>query len=86
MLNEAKARKVANRLLAALPNYHRFIPTTEIDNALVAAGFRPMEEAIYCGREGRVHEQVGDRTWITMTWYKMEEAVTPSYEIVAYVS
>ena len=83
MLNESKARKVANKLLASLANYHQFIPTTDIDNALTAAGFRTMEDGIYCGREGSVHEQVGDRTWISLTWYKMESGM---YEIVAYVS
>jgi len=83
MQNEAKARTVANRLLAKLANYHQFIPTTEIDAALTAAGFNAMEDAIYCGREGSVHEQVGDKTWISMTWYKMESGM---YEIVAYVS
>lgn len=83
MLNEAKYRKVANKLLSKMPTFHPFIPITDIDNALTGAGFRTMEEAIYCGREGSVHEQVGDRTWISLTWYKMESG---NYEIVVYVS
>jgi hypothetical protein len=46
-------------------------------------GFNTLEPAIYCGREGKVHEQVGKRTWITFTWYKMGSG---QYELVAYLS
>jgi hypothetical protein len=83
MLNESKARKVANKLLAALEVYYPFIPTTEIDNALLAAGLNELEPAIYCSEEGRSHEQVGANTWLSLTWYKMPSG---RYEIVAYVS
>ena len=80
--NVARAR--ANRQLQALPNYHPFIPCADIDTILTNHGFNQMEAAIYCGREGTAHEQVGQRTWITMTWYRMEE--TGRYEIVTYLS
>jgi hypothetical protein len=82
--NEFAARKATNRRLASLPNYHPFIPNSDIDAILTSAGFKPLEEGIYCGREGRVTEQVGENTWLSMTWYKME--ATGNYEIVAYVS
>ena len=82
---ENKARKTANGRLADMSSsYHQFIPTSDIDAILTEAGFNSMEPAIYCGREGRVNEQVGQRTWITMSWYKMEE--TGRFEIVAYLS
>jgi hypothetical protein len=84
MTSETKARQKANKMLAAMPNYFPFIPNAELDSILTGAGFQAMEAAIYCGREGRVTEQVGPKTWITMTWHKME--VTGRYEIVAYVS
>jgi hypothetical protein len=84
MLNETKARRIANNLLAALPVYHPFIPTADIDSILEKAGFRKMEPAIWCGRDGRSNEQVGEKSYLTITWHKME--VTGVYEIVAYVS
>ena len=56
---------------------------TEIDEALTVNGFNTLEPAIYCGRDGSVHEQVGERTWLVMQWHKME---TGKYEVNAYVS
>jgi hypothetical protein len=82
--NEYAARKTTNRRLASLPNYHPFIPLADIDAILTQAGFNATEDAIYCGREGRSTEKVGENTWLSLTWYKME--VTGNYEIVAYVS
>jgi hypothetical protein len=82
-MNELKARKVANERLAAMPTYHPFIPIEDIDSILTAAGFNGMEPAIFCGREGRSNEPVGEKTWLSMTWYKMPSG---NYEIVAYVS
>jgi hypothetical protein len=84
-MSEAKMRTKANRLLAQwLRDYHHGLPLDLIDAALVEAGFAPMEPAIYCGAEGRVHEQVGPKSWIAMSWHRME--VTGRYEVVAYVS
>ena len=84
MLNETRARRIANNLLAALPIYHPFIPTSDIDNILEKAGLRPLEPGIYCGSDGRSHEQVSEKSWLTMTWHRMEN--TNVYEIVCYVS
>jgi hypothetical protein len=82
---EKKARKKANDGLHAMCSnrFHESIPLTEMDGILTAAGFNATEEAIYCGREGSSHEQVGERTWLAMQWYKMESG---KYEINAYVS
>jgi hypothetical protein len=84
MSREMAMRNKANRLLSTwLSPYHCALPIDLIDAALVEAGFSPMEDAVYCGREGRVHEQVGPHTWLAMSWYRTEGG---SYEITAYVS
>lgn len=81
--SERKAQTRVNRQLQQLAIYHDGLPLTQIDNILADNGFSALEEAIYCGREGKVHEQIGSKTWLLMTWYKMESG---RYEIVAYVS
>ena len=80
---ERKARNLVNRELHGIGNYHPFIPVETIDTILVKHGFHAMEEAIYCGREGRCSELIGDYSYISLTWYKMESG---KYEIVSYVS
>jgi hypothetical protein len=82
---EAKARKQANDALYDLGLiYHDGLPIQEINWILTRYDdFNPLEDAIYCGRDGQVHEQVGAKTWLTMTWHKMESG---RYEIVAYLS
>lgn len=88
MTTSAKLRSAVNAANADLHKlgltYWNFIPTGEIDNILTHHGLKPLEEAIYCGRDGRSTEQVSDKHWLTMTWYKMEH--TGRYEIVAYIS
>jgi hypothetical protein len=82
---EPRNRRKANVDLATLCSvYHNSIPIKEIDEILTRHNFRTTEEGIYCGREGRIHEQVGERTYLSMTWYKIDHR--PVYEIVAYVS
>jgi hypothetical protein len=82
---EHKAQRRANRKLEEIGKvYHNGLALAEIDAILTAEGFRAMEEAIYCGREGGVHEQVGDRTWLRMSWHKKEE--TGRFEVLAYLS
>ena len=85
MANEGKLRKQVNSKLADLGSrYHCHIPLGEIDEILTDSGFRQLEPAIYCGRQGQVHEQVGEKSWINLAWYRME--VSGNYEITAYVS
>jgi len=79
---ELAARKAVNRKLQKMGNYHDGIPAGMIGEWLVEEGFE-MEDAIYCGEDGRVHEQVGSHTWLAMTWHRMESG---RYEIVAYLS
>ena len=82
---ESKARRRANDDLHALTfnRYHEGLALDEIDTILTAHGFNSMEPAIYCGRDGSVHEQVGPKTWVSLTWHKMESG---RYEIVVYLS
>jgi hypothetical protein len=86
LLVESHRRRAVNKELWTLTynRYHDGLPLQAIDEILTCNGFNMLEEAIYCGREGKVHEHVGGNTWFTMTWHKME--VTGRYEVVAYVS
>jgi hypothetical protein len=78
------ARNLANEGLAILSrNYHSGLPIADIDKILTANGFNALEEAIYCGRDGRVHEPVGEHTWISFSWHKMDSG---RYEVTVYVS
>lgn len=83
--SERKAQTAVNRQLQKLAIYHDGMPLAQIDDILAANGFSAMEEAIYCGLDGKIHEQVGQHTWIVMTWHKME-GTQERYEIVSYVS
>jgi len=80
---ESMARKRANRKLAALGNYHYGLALVEIDDILESEGFNPLEPAIYCGADGHTHAQVGAKTWISLSWHKMESG---RYEVVVYLS
>ena len=51
---------------------------------MVENGFNETEPAIYCGRNGQTLENVGQRTFLSLSWHKMD--VTGRYEVVAYVS
>jgi hypothetical protein len=61
------------------------IPVQAIRDILVNHGFNgEAMDGIYTGRDGKMHEQCGPRTWIVVNWHKLEN--TGRYEIVAYVS
>lgn len=85
--DEKKARKKANDALHALTTnkYFSGVPASDIKELLNKFGFNGAAmDGIYTGREGKLHEQVGPKTWISMTWYKMEGS--GKYEIVTYLS
>ena len=64
---------------------HDGLPISEIADLATRFGFDGTAlEGIYTGRDGRSHEKIGERTWLTLTWHKLE--VTGRYEIVAYAS
>ncbi len=76
-------RKVNDRLYDIGLTYWESIPLSLIDMALVDNGFTELEGAIYCGRDGQTSEQIGERTWLALSWHKMESG---KYEVVAYVN
>lgn len=76
--------RVNSDLVALCGTYHDGLPISQIDSILKLHGFDATESAIYCGRDGRSNEQVGQRTWLSLSWHKME--ITGRYEVVAYVS
>jgi len=82
---ERVARRKVNAALHELGRvYHDGLPIAQIDAALSANGFDETEPAIYCGRDGSCSPmQVGARTWLSLSWHKMESG---RYEVTAYVS
>jgi hypothetical protein len=77
--------KVNKELYNLCRVYHRSIPLTDLQDILKRNGFDPEAiEGIYTGRDGKAHDQVGPKTWLSLTWHKMEE--TGNWEINAYVS
>jgi hypothetical protein len=83
--NTRKAgKKVNNALFDLCKIYHQGIPLDSIDEILTSNGFHSLEEGIYCGRDGKINEEIGGGVYLALTWHKMD--VTGSYEIVAYVS
>ena len=81
---EKNERKQANKMLQLLPLYAEGLQLDAMNAVLEEHGFKTLEPAIYCGRDGQSHEQVGDRTWVTFAWHKMENS--GQFELVAYLS
>jgi len=84
--DEKRNRTRANNDLAAIGRrYHSSMPLQEMKEILAKYGFNPEAmDGIYTGEEGKMHEQAGPNTWISMTWHKMPR--TGTWEIVAYLS
>ena len=84
--DERSRRNAVNKVLADMSKeYHVGLPVREISELLNKHGFDGSAmDGIYTGHDGKIHEKVGERSWISMTWHKMEES--GRYEIVAYVS
>lgn len=83
---EARNRRLANKEIIELcRSYQDGIPVGAIRDILTMHGFNgEAMDGIYTGYDGKIHEQVGPKTWISMTWHKLEN--TGKYEIVAYLS
>lgn len=85
----AKERKIVNdRLYDINARRHPHIPLKDIGDVLAVVGLR-IEDAIYCGREGRAsnelykgEEQV-ENSLLILSWYKGE---SNTYEITSYLS
>jgi hypothetical protein len=80
----ANRTRVNNALYELGRVYHSGLPIMQIDEILTSNGFNATQPAIYCGREGRSNEQVGDRSFLSLSWHKMDQ--TGNYEVVAYVN
>lgn len=63
--------------------YHDSVPLDTVNLLLRIYGFDELEPMILCGRQGKLHEAIGQNKWLTLTWYKMESG---RYEVVAYIS
>lgn len=84
--SEKSRQSKANKALDVLcKKYYKSLPLDEIKKVLKDNGFNEdAVDGIYTGREGRSHEQVGPKSWLSMTWHKMEES--GNWEVVAYIS
>jgi hypothetical protein len=85
MTQEAKHRKQANNDFYEMSRvYHQSIPLSDIIEILVRHGFDPEGvHGIYTGRDGSSHDQVGDKTWMSMTWHRMDSG---RWEVNIYLS
>jgi hypothetical protein len=87
VLSETARRRHANQRIHALTGnqYFESIPLADLKAILAEQAFQtePLD-GIYCGAQGRIAPaQVGERTWITLSWYRM---VSGRYEITCYLS
>lgn len=64
--------------------YFPSIPLWEINSILTGNGFYGLSDGIYCGRDGKIHEKVGFKEFLTLIWHKMEPS--GNYEVIVYVS
>lgn len=65
--------------------FHPTIPIKEIEEILKANDLNPAKiKSQIHGDMGRLHEEVGEDLYFTMTWYKFES--TGRWEVVAYIS
>jgi len=81
----SQRNKVNKELNVLCRQYHKFIPVKAISEILIRNGFDVTElEGIYTGRDGRTHDKVGDNTYLSLSWHKMD--ASGNYEINAYVS
>lgn len=85
---ENKRKNQLNKYLGDIcrKNYNNLgDPLSLINKAVKETGFSTEAmDGIYCGRDGRMHDQIGKRTWISIQWHKFEDA--NRWEINAYAS
>jgi len=75
-----------NKDLAPITDkFQSHMPLFDVAAVLTKHGLdpKPMENAVNSKDQGRLHVNVGQGVWLTLTWYKFE---TGRYEIVAYAS
>jgi hypothetical protein len=80
--NRAAANKDLDKLLTN--KYFKHIPVAEIKEILKNHAFNPDPlDGVYTGDEGKIHEKVGEKSYIVITWYKMESG---NFEVISYLS
>jgi hypothetical protein len=81
----AKRTKSVNDSLWRLGlTYYEFVPLMAVNAVLERNGFSwDNQPGFMGGASGRIHTEVGDGKWLTLSWYKMESG---RYELVAYVN
>jgi hypothetical protein len=83
---EKKARARLNKKLNTLckRKYPLNIPWGLITDAVMSEGFMmPMLRSLDDNKPGRIHEQIGKKTWLTVQWYPFQN---DTFEITAYAS
>ena len=62
-------------------------PLKHIDKAVQMTGFNSEElEGFYCGAKGQTKNQIGNRTWLVIQWYKLSDYPNERWEVNAYAS
>jgi hypothetical protein len=79
-------QKVNNELEPITKKYSSQVPLADLSSVLTSNGLDPkaVQNGFQHNDEGRLHVEVGQGVYLTMTWYKFES--TGRYEIVAYAS
>jgi len=81
-----RLRKVNSELYQLGLEFHDTLSYSlnTIDRILTKHGFAtPSAEPIFSGLEGRLHQEVGEGKWLTVSWHRFD---TGRYEVTAYVN
>lgn len=81
---KTRSNRVNDALYSLGLLYHQFLPVNAIDHILTENGFSATSRWEFApGGQVRVHEEIGEGKWLSVTAHKM---VTGRWEVVAYVS
>ncbi len=87
---ETKRRNQLNKMLGVICRKNHSTlsePIKQIDHAAKMAGFNTEElEGFYCGAKGETKNQIGNRTWLVIQWYKLSDHPNERWEVNAYAS
>jgi len=86
LAEEKKARSRLNKKLNTLckRKYPLNIPWGLITDAVISEGFSmPLLRGLDDNKPGRIHEQIGKKTWLAVQWYPFQN---DTFEITAYAS
>lgn len=81
---KTRLNRVNDALYSIGLTYHQFLPTKAIDYALTQNGFSETSRWEFAPRgKVKVHDEVGEGKWISVTAYKMPSG---RWEVIAYVN